>query len=107
MHCSKVATFTSRIPLAGGLGPVLEDVAEVGAAVPAHHLRPDPSPQPHTAEAGVVRLGLRGMRLGDHRSPTAETVSTDCPWAPLSLGGGANTLLLWNVVQLANVGCPL
>ena len=24
----------------------------------------------------------------------------------LSLGGGANTLLLWNVV-LANVGCPL
>ena len=35
------ATFRSRVPLAGWLGPVLEDVAEMGAAVSAHHFSPD------------------------------------------------------------------
>ena len=35
------ATFRSRVPLAGWLGPVLEDVPQVGATVPAHHLSPD------------------------------------------------------------------
>ena len=42
-HSCKVATYDvhPRVPFPGRLGPVLEDVSEVRAAVSAHDLSPD------------------------------------------------------------------